>query len=242
MMGEKIFVNDGWLFGCDFDDGLIGKNSAENFEEVRLPHTVAVTPFNAFSPKLYQKLSLYKKTFATEKSWSGKKVLLTVGAAAHFSKVYLNGKFLGEHRCGYTSFTFDLSENLLPEGKLNVLDIIVDSREDSDEMKDIPPFGNRIDYMTYGGIYREVYIEVKNPVYIEDVFVTTKKNKFSSSIKFSGEFEGKGFTVSQTVVPSLNAAVPAGERTDRRDRRLPHQCEPARGRRSTRRRVPLPLP
>lgn len=209
-MGEKIFVNDGWLFGCDFDDGFIGKASAEKFEEVRIPHTVTVTPFNAFSPKLYQKLSLYKKTFATEKSWSGKKVFVTVGAAAHFSKVYLNGKFLGDHRCGYTSFTFDLTENLLPEGQTNVLDIVVDSREDTDEMKDIPPFGNRIDYMTYGGIYREVFLEIKNPIYIEDIFVTTKKNQFSSTVKIAGLDGKKGFTIKQSVVPSVNAPVPVG--------------------------------
>ncbi|MBQ2528957.1 MAG: beta galactosidase jelly roll domain-containing protein, partial [Treponema sp.] len=145
-----------------------------------------------------------------QKNPGAEKKFSSRSGAAHFAKVYLNGKFLGDHRCGYTSFTFDLTENLLPEGQTNVLDIIVDSREDTDEMKDIPPFGNRIDYMTYGGIYREVYIEVKNPVYIEDVFVTTKKNKFSSSIKISGDFEGKGFTIRQTVVPSLNAPVPVG--------------------------------
>ena len=189
-MDGKIFVNDGWLFAEVQDDSLVGKNTGEKMEAVRIPHTVTVTPFNAFSPKLYQKLSLYKKTFATEKSWSGKKVFVTVGAAAHFSKVYLNGKFLGDHRCGYTSFTFDLTENLLPEGQTNVLDIVVDSREDTDEMKDIPPFGNRIDYMTYGGIYREVFLEIKNPTHIEDIFVTTKKNQFSSTIKIAG-LDGK---------------------------------------------------
>ena len=31
---------------------------------------------------------------------------------------------------------------------------------DSTERKDIPPFGGMIDYLTFGGIYREVQIRV----------------------------------------------------------------------------------
>ena len=58
----------------------------------------------------------------------------------------------------------------LEYGKDNILVVKVDSRESLN----VPPFGFVIDYMTYGGIYRDVYIDVKNPTYIEDVFVSTK--------------------------------------------------------------------
>lgn len=209
-MGEKISFNNDWRFNSVFDENEIGKLDSKNMEKIRIPHSFAELPFNSFSPKLYQKISLYKKTFVTEKNWSNKKVLLTVGAAAHFSKVYCNGKFVGSHECGYTSFTFDLTDHLLPENQENVLDIVVDSREDSENVKNIPPFGNRIDYLTYGGIYREVFLEIKNPVYIEDVFVTTKKNRFNSSIKIHGAENGSGYSIKQTVVPSTNAPVPVG--------------------------------
>lgn len=37
----------------------------------------------------------------------------------------------------------------------------------------IPPFGYVIDYMTYGGIYRDVYLDIKNKDYIEDIFIRT---------------------------------------------------------------------
>ena len=48
-----------------------------------------------------------------------------------------------------------------------MLTVVVDSHENLDQ----PPFGFVIDYMTYGGIYRDVYLEIKNPIYIEDIFV-----------------------------------------------------------------------
>ena len=38
----------------------------------------------------------------------------------------------------------------------------------------VPPFGNVIDYMTYGGIYRDVYLDIKDEVYLDDVFIRTK--------------------------------------------------------------------
>lgn len=52
-----------------------------------------------------------------------------------------------------------------------MLAIKVDSRES----QNIPPFGYVIDYMTYGGIYRDVYLDVKPGTYMEDVFVYTKQ-------------------------------------------------------------------
>ncbi len=205
---EKVFINDGWLFTDDFDERLLSLTDCQCLKKIRLPHTVVETPFNSFSPKIYEKLSLYKKIFDAKKSWAGKKIYLTVEASAHFSKVYINGNYLGCHRCGYTAFTFDLTDHLFFDSQ-NVLDIVVDSREDSPDVKNQPPFGGRIDYMTYGGIYREVYLEIKNPFHIEDVTVTTKKNKFSSSIKISGP-EKKGCWISQKVLPSVNAPVPVG--------------------------------
>ena len=50
---------------------------------------------------------------------------------------------------------------------MNEVTVVVDSRESNN----IPPFGNVIDYMTFGGIYREVYLSVGEKTHISDVFV-----------------------------------------------------------------------
>ncbi|MCQ2981726.1 MAG: glycoside hydrolase family 2 protein, partial [Treponemataceae bacterium] len=95
----------------------------------------------------------------------GKCLLLTFEGAAHAATVYVNGAELYTHRCGYTAFTVDISE-ALRYGEPNELAVLVDSNETLNQ----PPFGFVIDYMTYGGIYRDVYLEVKNAIHIADVF------------------------------------------------------------------------
>ncbi len=44
---------------------------------------------------------------------------------------------------------------------------------DSTERTDIPPYGHLVDYLTFGGLYRDVYLTCVNPVFIENIFVKT---------------------------------------------------------------------
>ena len=54
-------------------------------------------------------------------------------------------------------------------GEENILAV----RLDTTENPEIPPFGFVVDYLTYGGLYREVWLDVRERCYIEDLFVTT---------------------------------------------------------------------
>jgi len=80
-----------------------------------------------------------------------------------YAQVYLNGTYLGEHKGGYTPFSFSVDQLLKPDGD-NEITVVVDSTE----RNDIPPFGGQIDYLTYGGIYREVYLDLYEPVHIKN--------------------------------------------------------------------------
>ena len=166
-MGERIYINNDWEFGEVFDVDMLdaGYDSCD-LKKVRIPHTCKEIPFNYFDEHLYQMLSGYRRVINALSEWEGKRILLTFEAVAHSCTVYLNGVKIGEHHCGYTAFTIDISETLC-YGEDNILVVKVDSRENLN----IPPFGYVIDYMTYGGIYRDVYIEVKDKEYIEDIFV-----------------------------------------------------------------------
>lgn len=203
-MVDKIYLNNDWDFYDEFDDLLVQNDLnpkiKKQAKKIRIPHTVAETPYNNFSEKVYQKICLYRKEFKTDSDWQGKLVLLTVGAAAHQAEVFLNGKSLYIHNSGYTAFTVDLTGFLSSVGRTNLLAIKVDSRE----TLDVPPFGYVIDYMTYGGIYRDVYLEIKNPVYIEDVFVKTKSNHLESEITLNTNLSSSGMTIHQKVVSAKN--------------------------------------
>lgn len=169
-MSERIYLNDDWKFTEQFEMNLTAADYDDStMQEVRLPHTCRETPLHYFDEHCYQMISGYRRIIEAEKAWEGKKILLTIDGAAHDSEVFLNGKKVGEHHCGYTAFTMDISSELL-YGEKNTLVVKVNSREDLN----IPPFGYVIDYMTYGGIYRDVYLDIKNTDYIEDIFIKTK--------------------------------------------------------------------
>lgn len=51
----------------------------------------------------------YLHKFDTPEGWDGKRVLLHFGGVWSSAEVWLNGKFLGRHDSGYTSFAFDVS-------------------------------------------------------------------------------------------------------------------------------------
>ena len=177
-MTHRLYLNDDWLFTEQFEDSLAAPEYPENtLQPIRLPHTCKETPFHYFDESLYQMVSGYRRHLLIPKDWQGKRILLTFEGAAHDSTVFCNGKKVGEHHCGYTAFTVDLTDNIL-YGQDNLLCVRLDSRENLN----VPPFGYVIDYMTYGGIYRDVRLEVKEKVSLSDIFVHTAIDFRSSPV------------------------------------------------------------
>ncbi len=169
-MGDKIYIDREWKFDEHYTENMTQTSYDESsMKDVVVPHNVAAMPFHYFDESIYQMVSGYRRHLYAEDSWKNKIILLTFEGVAHFARVYVNGKMAGEHTCGYTAFTLDISKYLI-FGSDNIITVRVDSRETLDQ----PPFGFAIDYMTYGGIYRDVYIEVKEPSYICRTVIRTK--------------------------------------------------------------------
>ena len=182
----RIDINNNWLWAPVFEEDMIKPvfDGEDKMESVRIPHTVKVTPLNYFDAHEYQMVSCYRKTFDVPAEWKDKKVFVTFDAVAHEAEVYINGVSVVKHSCGYTAFTADLTEHL-KFGEKNVIAVKCDSRESLN----VPPFGFVIDYMTYGGIYREVYFDVKEKDHIKDVFVSAGADK---KVTIKTETEGVG--------------------------------------------------
>lgn len=208
-MTHRLYLNDDWLFTEQFEDSLVAPEYPENtLQPVRLPHTCKETPFHYFDESLYQMVSGYRRHLLIPKDWQGKRILLTFEGAAHDSTVFCNGKKVGEHHCGYTAFTVDLTDNVL-YGQDNLLCVRLDSRENLN----VPPFGYVIDYMTYGGIYRDVRLEVKGKVSLSDIFVHTAIDFRSSPVtaQITSEItlteSDENVTIRQYYMPKSTAAA-----------------------------------
>ena len=187
----RIDINNGWLWSPEFKDEMIKPviKGEDEMENVRIPHTVTVTPLNYFGAHVYQMVSCYRKTFDAPAEWTGKNVTVTFDAVAHEAEVFINGEKVAKHSCGYTAFTVDLTDHI-KIGEENVLVV----KCDSNETLNVPPFGFVIDYMTYGGIYREVHLDVREKDYIRDVFVYADMNKVAhvkTEVAGDGELTAK---------------------------------------------------
>ena len=145
--------NDDWLF--------------EGRDRVRLPHNAVELPFSYFDEKAYQKPFTYSKEFQADPAWEGREVSLRFDGAMANTVVRLNGEIIASHADGYTPFLARLTGRVLPG--TNHLSVTVDGTENPA----IPPFGNVIDYLTYAGIYREVWLQVTTPVHIRSVKIET---------------------------------------------------------------------
>ena len=197
---EHYDWNDGWLFAPVFTPALVQPDRTEELTPVRVPHTVRPLPYNYCNENDYQRLSGYRKEFFAPKEWEGRTVLLTFGAVAHDATVFCNGRRMFHHGCGYTAFTVDLTA-ALRLGQKNVVAVRCDSREDLN----IPPFGGQLDGLTYGGIYRAVSLDIKEPAYLRDIFIEAKAE---------GDFRIYSSTVGETVGCTLQAEIrsPSGSR------------------------------
>lgn len=170
-MRTVIPMNDDWRYMPECSEGCTGPDFDESgFASVRLPHTNIELPFNNFDEKAFQFVSCYRRHFAVD-AQPGQRVWLHFEGVMAAAEVYLNGERIGGHVGGYTPFACELTGRV-HRGD-NVLAVVVDSTERTD----IPPFGFVIDYLTYGGIYREVWLEYTEPVFVRNVQVKTPQNE-----------------------------------------------------------------
>lgn len=165
-MRKIIHINDQWFYANDYKGEYL-KNEFDfsNFERVDLPHTNIELPYNYFDEKSYQFVSTYAKTLKFDNSVKGKKVFLDFEGVMIAAEVYLNGIHVGGHKGGYTNFSIDITE-ALKINEDNILKVVVDSTE----RPDIPPHGYVVDYLTYGGIYREVSLRIVDPIFINNLY------------------------------------------------------------------------
>lgn len=186
---NRAALCSGWEFTEEWSDAfLAGEGEAE---KVRLPHNVGTQPLHYADPGQYARICGYRRKILIPKEAEGKHLFLTFDGAAHIAQVYVNGTKAGEHRCGYTAFRVEITD-LVEYGSENLLCV----RLDTTENPAVPPFGFVIDYLTYGGLYREVWYEERGASYIDDIFITTPKfRRVRAAFEVKGNYDGIRFTV-----------------------------------------------
>jgi beta-galactosidase len=159
-------INRRWRYSPKATDAAHERNFDDSaFARVTVPHTNILLPWHSFDEKAYEFVSIYRRHFRLPAGARSRRVFVDFEGVMTASKVWLNGTLLGEYNGGFTPFSFELTPHVDWVAE-NVLAVEVDSTERAD----IPPFGNEIDYLTFGGIYREVQLRLVTPTFIENIF------------------------------------------------------------------------
>jgi len=146
---------------------------------VSLPHTFNdVDTFDDWSPpnhvgemNLWSGRTWYRKTFALPEPFKAMKVFIEFEAVRQIAEVYLNGHLLGVSKTGFLPFGFDLTPYLKFGGAKNVLAVMADNRFTPETdmariVKTALPWNSPHWHPAHGGIYRNVYLHVADPLHI----------------------------------------------------------------------------
>ena len=193
-----LSLNDNWQFRFSHQ---VGKNSTQR---ISLPHTWNAP--DALSGKLDYKRGIgnYEKDLYISPEWKGKRLFLYFEGVNSVADLFINGKYRGEHRGGYSAFTFEITDDV-EYGTDNKILVRVNNAEQFDIM---PLVG---DFNFYGGIYRDVSLIITEPtcislldyaspgVYLTQKSVTEKQAHIVATVKLSNAATTKQVNVKVTV-------------------------------------------
>ncbi len=159
-MRKIINMNSDWKFIKENVAEAMDKTyNDESWEVVNVPHTWnAIDGANGFD--YYTGSCWYRKEFVVDTMSKGNKVFIQFEGSNSITDVYVNGNHLGQHKGGYSTFRFDITD-VVEYGSSNILSVKVDNTV----VDDVYP--QKADFTFYGGIYRNVNIIIANNVHFD---------------------------------------------------------------------------
>ena len=164
---ETLNFNQGWGFyrgdltgaeGVSFDDS--------GFVDVTIPHVMRLEKkHNDTTNGVYKGVGWYRRYFTLDESYQGKKLQLKFEGVMTDSDIYLNGEKIYTRNGGYMGFTIDITDKVLWDQE-NVLALRVSNADNPDTPPGRPD--SNLDFHYYGGIYRDVELEVSEMTYVTD--------------------------------------------------------------------------
>ena len=170
-----IPINSGWKFHLGDENEAFYKGFDDSgWETVELPHDWSVSlPFDirysSGTGYLAGGTGWYRKHFTLEEDISQKHVYVTFGGVYKNSRVWINSNYLGTRPYGYSTFTYDITDFIVP-GE-NVLAVRAEHNDLADSR-----------WFTGSGIYRDVTLAVKSEMASESTPVFVTKSITSSGL------------------------------------------------------------
>src|ERR1700722_1100326 len=161
---QMINLNPVWRFhlGQPVGDPTKTKYDDGKWDVVSLPHSHEIFDANLDGfVALGRNVGWYRRELQVPAEWASRKVFLEFRGAMEATAVWVNGSAAGTYTVsGFDSFDFDISHLVKPGS--NVIVVQVDNRENPG----IPPDGETMDYVLFGGLDRDVYLHVTDQTHV----------------------------------------------------------------------------
>ena len=192
-MRETLNFNKDWgFFRGDLEGAQAEAFDDSGFVNVTIPHTMRLEKkHNNTTNGVYKGIGWYRKYFTLDESYQQKKLQLKFEGVMTDSDIYLNGEKIYTRNGGYVGFTIDITDKV-KFGEENVLAVRVSNADNADTPPGKPD--SRLDFHYYGGIYRDVELEVSEKTYVTDELA-------------AGEVAGGGIFVTYSNVSRESADV-----------------------------------
>ena len=189
-----INLNGEWDFEFDFGNSAAEGDilSRDNWsQKINVPFCpeskLSGIEYKDFIPAVW-----YRKKINLSNEQTSGRVIINFGAVDYVSTLYVNGKEAGKHKGGYTSFSFDITEFVVPGENTLILNAVDDTRSA------LQPTGKQAlwlksvgcHYTRTTGIWQTVWLEFVPENYIKRIKITPDAK--NSSVNISAELCGKG--------------------------------------------------
>ena len=118
---------------------------------------------------------MYRRYINIPESWKGKRIILHFQAVDYYTKVWIDGKYIGDHKGGYDAFQFDITD-ALSAGDKHVVNLVVWDPSNTGNQ----PIGkqtliglSRGRYTPTSGIWQSVWMEPVPDVSINKLKIVT---------------------------------------------------------------------
>ena len=165
---EWVNLNGRWRFAFDSAD----RGEPAGWAASTLPGTgEIVVPFSWGSPLSgvpdSADIGWYSRSLTVPTEWSGRRVFLVFGASDWKTTAWIDGRKLGEHRGGYTPFSFELTGAMRTAGD-HRLTVRVDDSPHAFKLEGKQGYGKA------RGMWQTVYLEARGSVPLDAVRLTPR--------------------------------------------------------------------
>ena len=157
---EKSSFDLGWKFHLgDLSAAKEPSFSDTSWRSIDVPHDWSIeadfnSQYASCTAYLPGGFGWYRKTFEIPRSYQSKTITIQFDGVYCNSEVWVNGKYIGKHPYGYTSFYYDLTP-YLEIGKKNVIAVRVDHMKYADTR-----------WYSGSGIYRHVWLIATKNIHV----------------------------------------------------------------------------